>query len=85
VTPWRRDKFLKLMDGVSQLSFTFFYWNSMTECDRILDWCLRNNLKGTRLFSWLEENHPKSPLGSAQAILAKCGEDRAIIYGRDFA
>jgi hypothetical protein len=84
VTPYRRDKFLKLLDGVTPLSFTFFYWNSMVECDRILDWCFKQNLKGQKLFQWLEENFPKSPLGSAQFILKKCGEDRQILYGRDF-
>lgn len=83
-----QDKFRRVIDTELRLGVLLWNWNHMVYCEAMLDWCLRQNLTGPKLFAWLQENFkPTAVLQPSQYIISqilKENEARPMVLGKHF-
>ena len=87
LSPERRLKMLKVIDGHPGLPTVMFHWHKFRRCDEILDWLLLNRMTGNTLFAWLRGEFEMGTLSMARFILMKIDkekEERPILVGRDY-
>lgn len=85
MNPITRQKFLRLLDGNSNLAVFAWYVNEHRQCERILDWCLVNRVIGRELSGFIKF-HGNSILETIKEIVRRVekeGNVRPLIVGRD--
>lgn len=85
--PVRKELILKTINGDINLVETMHSLTRYRDCDRILKWLLRNNIKGSNLSDWIKINHSNSILNMVKFVV-KCAnnerEIKPIIYNKDW-
>jgi hypothetical protein len=87
MTPRRREKLLRVMDGKLELTVYLWHWNQHRRCDQILDWLIQNRLTGGRLSSWISGQFRGSILEPLRHILQRIDRDpepKPVIVGTDY-
>jgi hypothetical protein len=85
MNPRLRAKFLHTMDGDFRLKILMWYIHEHRQCERILDWCIVNQVIGRDLVTFLQDNG-NSILEVIKQIVRRIERDgmvRPLIVGRD--
>lgn len=85
--PRRLDKMRRVVDGDPRLGVPLWHFNSLTRCDEILDYLLRNRLTGTEFALFMRFYCGGSILGTAREILRRIDSNEEcspILVGRDY-
>lgn len=84
----RRKLMLEIIDGQQGVPPLMFHLHQhYKNCDRMLNWLVKNNLKGKKLLDWIKVEHKGSPLAACSYILGKVNRENGnfkIILGKDF-
>lgn len=84
MSPWRREKIFRVIDGNQDLFVPMFHWNQFVRCDDLLEWCLRHHLTGSSLSVFISRH---GILAAAQEILRRIDRFAVaspVIMGRDY-
>lgn len=87
MTPYRRDRFLRVVDGCAPLVNIMAHWNKLHRCDEILEFCIRSHLTGKDLLAWMRAHYGQFIFAPAQEILRRIDRDAApktLLLDRDF-
>lgn len=87
IDPRRLDVMRRVADGIPALGVPLWHFNSLTRCDEILAWLLRNRITGAELQMFMRIYCHNSILGTAKEILRRIDANETaqpILVGRDF-
>jgi len=87
ISPQRREKFFKVLDGEQQLLPLIFFLSKSTRVDQMLDWLIQHKITGKALIEWVKLEQNQSFLFTAQEITKWMDGDReyrVLEFGKDF-
>ncbi len=79
--------FLRVMDGYRPILTTLHFIANHKECNRILEWLIKNKITGKNFQSWLFDHFDGSQLALTEYVvmrLEKLKKPRRLIIGIDF-
>jgi hypothetical protein len=73
-------------DGVHELGPLLYHFDSYRECDKMLAWCIENNIIGKNLMGYWKIMCGNLPTQVAVNILSRVNKDKdqRILAGRDY-
>lgn len=71
MTPARRDRFLRVMDGFPDLRWVFVKWNDQPRCDEVLDWLVAHHMTGKRLAEYFFHQFGPKPMSGFDWVLSR--------------